>query len=157
MPLPISTDHGPALHAGGCLCGATRYETTTPARGTTYCHCSDCRRASGAPVVAWTFFTTPGLRWTGARPRVLEWAGRERTFCPLCGSPLTFFDSALPHQFEVTTCTLDDPDSVPPVDHNWICDRLPWFDTRDSLPRFEHGTPLPPAPTSILAKPSSER
>ncbi len=127
--------------SGGCLCGQVRYEIDAPPAGTTYCHCQDCRRASGAPVMAWTFFPTGSLRFTSAAPRVLKWADRERTFCPSCGTPISFFDPAIPHQFEVTTCSLDAPERFVPNDHNWVCDQLPWFETRDALPRFEHNTP----------------
>lgn len=128
---------------GGCLCGAVRYRITVEPTGTTLCHCEDCRKASGAPVVAWTFF--PGaiqtlLTFEGREPRLLEFAGRQRTFCPCCGSPISFYDPTLPDQFEVTTCTLDDAWRMSPVDHNWVCDRLPWFDTVDDLPRHERET-----------------
>lgn len=92
-------------------------------------------------MVAWTFFPTPGIRFEGEPPRLLAWEGRERTFCGSCGTPLTFFDPTLPHQFEVTTASLENPEKHPPVEHNWVVDRLPWFDTKDTLPRFEHLTP----------------
>lgn len=141
MPLllPIDSSSAPLLR-GRCLCGGTRYVITRPVIGTSYCHCEDCRRASGAPVVAWTFFATPGIRFEGEEPRSMEWAGRERTFCGSCGTPLSFFDPDLPHQFEVTTASLDRPEEHPPDDHTWVADRLPWFETKDDLPRFEHLT-----------------
>jgi hypothetical protein len=125
---------------GGCLCGATRYGIDAEPRYTSYCHCEDCRKASGAPVVAWTFFPAGSLRWSKGEPKLLLFAGRERTFCSDCGSPLSFFDPAIPSEFEVTTCSLDDPSVSPPVDHTWVEDRLPWFDTADSLPRHERYT-----------------
>ena len=128
---------------GGCLCGLIRYRIASEPTGTTLCHCEDCRKASGAPVVAWTFFPGPihtSLTFEDREPRFLEFAGRQRTFCPNCGSPISFYDPTLPDQFEVTTCTLDDAWSTRPVDHNWICDRLPWFDTIDGLPRHERET-----------------
>lgn len=120
---------------GGCLCGATRYAIDATARCTSYCHCEDCRKASGAPVVAWTFFPADTLTWTGGAPKILLFAGRERTFCPDCGTPLGFFDPAIPDEFEVTTCSLDHPALFPPGDHTWTTDRLPWFETADALPR----------------------
>ena len=123
---------------GGCLCGATRYAIAADARYTSYCHCEDCRKASGAPVVAWTFFPADTLTWTKGKPKLLHFAGRERTFCPDCGTPLGFFDPEIPDEFEVTTCSLDQPELFPPLDHTWTVDRLPWFETADSLPR--HGT-----------------
>ena len=125
---------------GGCLCGAVRYDINAEPRFTSYCHCEDCRKASGAPVVAWTFFPTGSLTWLGNPPRMLVFAGRERTFCPDCGSPLSFFDPEIPGEFEVTTCSLDDPGLMSPKDHNWTVDRLPWFETTDTLPRHEHYT-----------------
>ncbi len=126
--------------AGGCLCGAVRYRIAAPPRFTSYCHCGDCRKASGAPVVVWTFFPAGSLTWIRGVPRTLVFAARERTFCPDCGTPLTFFDPTIPGEFEVTTCSLDDPDSMPPMDHNWLEDRLSWFETADSLPRHARYT-----------------
>lgn len=38
---------------GGCLCGAVRYRVTGKPYHVTHCHCSMCRRASGAPLVTW--------------------------------------------------------------------------------------------------------
>lgn len=127
---------------GGCLCGAVRYRTNGECRGTTLCYCEDCRRAAGAPVIAWSFFPGDGPEWTQGTPSAFAWAGRERTFCGACGSPLTFRDPGLPGVFEVTTCTLDDPGMFPPTDHNWTRDRLPWFETADTLPRYPENTPL---------------
>lgn len=125
---------------GGCLCGATRYEIDAQPRFTSYCHCEDCRKASGAPVVAWTFFPIGTLQWSKGQPKLLKFAGRERTFCPECGTPLSFFDPSFPSEYEVTTCSLDDPNVLPPRDHTWVEDQLPWFDTADDLPRHERYT-----------------
>jgi hypothetical protein len=120
---------------GGCLCGATRYAINAGARYTSYCHCEDCRKASGAPVVAWTFFPVGSLTWIKGAPKTLRFSERVRTFCPDCGTPLSFFDPAIPGEFEVTTCSLDHPEFHPPRDHTWTSDRLPWFETADALPR----------------------
>ncbi|MCB1132260.1 MAG: GFA family protein [Verrucomicrobiae bacterium] len=123
---------------GRCLCGAVRYAIDAQPRGTSYCHCEDCRRASGAPVVAWTFFPAGSLSWTHGKPKLLHFANRERTFCGDCGTPISFFDPAIPEIFEVTTCSLDEPDAMQPDDHNWVCDQLPWFATADEIPRYAH-------------------
>ena len=32
---------------GGCLCGRVRYQIVGPLGGIEFCHCSQCRRASG--------------------------------------------------------------------------------------------------------------
>ena len=39
-------------YQGGCFCGAIRY-AFLDVFVAGYCHCSICRRMSGAPVIAW--------------------------------------------------------------------------------------------------------
>lgn len=129
---------------GRCLCGSIRYQVPDDAAaGTSLCHCEDCRRASGAPAVAWTFFPAGTLEWTYGQPKSILWEGRVRSFCSDCGTPLTFFDPELPDQFEVSTCSLDRPEEHKPRDHNWESDRLPWFLTADDLPRYPQNSPPP--------------
>lgn len=41
---------------GGCHCGTVRYETTGESITHALCHCSDCRRHAGAPMVGWAMF-----------------------------------------------------------------------------------------------------
>jgi len=134
------------IHTGGCLCGALRYEIRARFLQSTLCHCEDCRRASGAPFVAWSFFPAGSLAWTKGRPKVILHADRERSFCGDCGSPLTFFDPAIPHLFEANTNSLDEPVRYPPVDQCWVCDELPWATTCHDLPRFNQAAPLPSQP-----------
>jgi hypothetical protein len=38
---------------GGCFCGRIRYEAAGTPFHETNCHCSICRRISGAPFVTW--------------------------------------------------------------------------------------------------------
>ncbi len=124
--------------AGGCLCGAVRYEASAPPYNITHCHCSDCRRGSGAAFVTWASFPRKGFRWTGStvRPRELSWAGRLRSFCPECGTPLTFLAGADATEVDVTVCSFDQPDAVTPADHTWTDDRLPWMRLADGLPAY---------------------
>jgi hypothetical protein len=42
---------------GGCFCGDIRYEAGGKPFYRTNCHCSICRRTTGAPFVAW--FSVP--------------------------------------------------------------------------------------------------
>jgi hypothetical protein len=128
---------------GGCLCGAVRYTLSEPALQTCLCHCEDCRKASGAHAVAWTFFRSGALEWKQGTPKTIQFAERERSFCGDCGTPLMFFDPAIPHLFEVSTCSLDEPDKFPPKDQCWLTDAVGWSDAIDSLPRYDEYSPLP--------------
>ena len=120
---------------GGCLCGAIRYEASG-AHDVSHCHCIDCRRSSGAAFVTWAFFPRSSFRFTRGAPRQVEWAGRLRSFCPSCGTPLTFLPHAGAELIDVTVCSFDDPEKIVPQDHTWVEDRLPWVRLADGLPAF---------------------
>jgi hypothetical protein len=42
-----------------------------------------------------------------------------RTFCRHCGSPLTYRHAGRPDHLDIMTCSLDDPDALPPAYHVW--------------------------------------
>jgi hypothetical protein len=60
----------------------------------------------------------------------------QRSFCPGCGTQLTFKMDAL-DEIDVTVCSLDDPEAVPPHDHTYVSSQLGWVRLDDGLPR--HG------------------
>jgi len=126
---------------GGCLCGAVRYEATGQPYNITHCHCTDCRRSSGAAFVTWASLRRTEFRFTRGEARVLRWAGRVRSFCAGCGTPLTFMLAPDSEEVDVTVCSFDHPQIVSPTDHTWVDDRLPWIRLDDGLPA--HGQSRP--------------
>jgi hypothetical protein len=123
--------------AGGCRCGAVRYRADGPATHPTLCHCASCRRAAGAPVVAWVTFPAATFAFDRGEPvRFRSSPAVERTFCGRCGTALTYRHRDFAAEVDVTTASLDDPAAFPPADHTWVSERLPWLDPRDTLPRF---------------------
>jgi hypothetical protein len=123
--------------SGGCHCGAVRYEAQGTPFNSTLCHCLDCRRVSGAPAVAWFSVLSRDLRWSGREPAFYQSsAGVTRSFCPSCGSTLSFQDARWQDEIDITTCSLDDPESVPPKDHTFVRSRLGWMMLHDGLPQY---------------------
>lgn len=122
---------------GRCLCGAVRYVARGEPRNVEYCHCSMCRRAAGAPTVAWADYLAAAVEWSGeARAVYASSPGSERGFCGRCGSALTYQALAARHKISITVGTLDDAAGVAPQLHIYEADRLPWLDIRDELPRY---------------------
>ncbi|MFC3813622.1 GFA family protein [Lysobacter sp. GCM10012299] len=125
------------IYQGGCLCGAVRYRASAePLRGV-ICHCQACRRHSGAPALAFVHFPIESFQWTGAQPswfRSSQFA--QRAFCATCGSTLGMREEVLAERVQVSVGSLDEPERVRIDDHVWTQSRVPWFDTRDALPRF---------------------
>ncbi len=127
---------------GGCLCGANRYEFTCAGDEVAdYCHCRQCRAASGAPVVAWVQVPPAAFRVTqGSAASFASSARATRWFCGTCGSQIYVTDSA-GRSVGVTLGTLDNPAAVLPTVHGWEAERIPWFATADALPRYRHAPP----------------
>src|SRR3954453_21498486 len=126
---------------GGCLCGAVRYEATGEPRNVTHCHCVDCRRSSGAAFVTWASFSRSEFRFTKGEAGSFSWAGRVRTFCRSCGTPLTFMAGPNADETDVTICSFDHPETISPADHTWVEDRLQWIVLADGLPAYRRVRP----------------
>jgi hypothetical protein len=123
--------------AGGCLCGAIRYRARGPARNVTHCHCTLCRRASGAAFLTW--FSVASTTFELLRGQPARFAASDqavRTFCARCGTQLTFQFTAVPESIDITVASLDDPDRLVPQDHIYISTRLRWVRVSDGLPQF---------------------
>ena len=121
---------------GGCLCGKIRYEIAGEAIGNTACHCVDCRRASGAPFVAWLSVARTAFRVTAGNLKLYASSPKvERGFCADCGTPITYHSAAFADEIDVATGTLDQPDAAPPERHSWVSQQLAWVKLADGLPR----------------------
>ena len=124
--------------AGGCCCGAIRYEVSAEPVDVCHCHCATCRRSSGAPMVTWLTVPRPALRLLSGTPRERRSsAAAVRGFCAECGTALTFRADAEPDTIDVTVASLDQPERIVPREHIWTRSALPWLRLDDDLPRYE--------------------
>ncbi|HUP25581.1 MAG TPA: GFA family protein [Thermoanaerobaculia bacterium] len=131
------SDFSNPLTEGGCLCGAVRYRISGPASDPTLCHCATCRRAAGSPVVAWVTVPRSGFALAAGQPVTYRSSSEVvRTFCGVCGTPLTYQHAKLPGEIDVTTCSLDEPEAHPPHDQVWTSHRLGWMARAGELPAF---------------------
>lgn len=121
---------------GGCLCGECRFEVGEVLEAG-YCHCSRCRRASGAPVIAWLDVPRDHLKISGPITRFRSSPQSNRGFCSQCGSQL-FFEPDDPNEpISMSLCCLDDPEAVEPESHIYHADKLSWLTIEDDLRRFD--------------------
>ena len=112
---------------GGCMCGQIRYWLTCDPICATMCHCSDCRRSCGAQAVAWITVPDQHFSFTQSEPtRFASSANVERTFCPKCGTSLTYKIDRRRNDIDITTGSLDNPEAYPPTQDYYCRDRLPW-------------------------------
>lgn len=131
-------------YEGGCFCGAVRY-AFTDVFDTGYCHCSICRRTTGAPVIGWVSTSRAGFRVLGGAPRFVATSAEfQRAFCAGCGTIMwtESIDPARSDKVYLHHGTIDRATEIEPAIHMCYADRLPWFHIDDRLPRID-GNSLP--------------
>jgi len=124
---------------GGCQCGAVRYEASGAPAHVSLCHCADCRKSAGAPMVAWAAFPDEHFVLTQGEPRAFNSSGTAwRSFCPVCGTGLYYRnEAALPGLVDIQTATLDDPQALVPMLQVQVAERIGWMEGIGALPAFE--------------------
>lgn len=121
---------------GGCLCGRVRYRLDGRIDGSAgWCHCATCRRAAGAPAVAWLTVRRDAFAFESGEPSWFRSSDHARRgFCAACGTPLVFVSGREPGHLDVTLGSLDRPEGVTPDHHVWTEDRLTWLRLDEHLP-----------------------
>jgi hypothetical protein len=126
-------------HTGGCHCGAVRYEVSGDPMHVALCHCRDCRKSAGAPMVAWAMFQEAQFRVTQGAAKTHNSSGASmRSFCGECSTGLYFRNAeTLPGIVDIQSATLDDPDAFPAGVHIQTAERIGWMEAAHELPAFE--------------------
>ena len=130
---------------GGCLCGGVRFEVTLPFSDANYCHCSRCRKHSGAEASAQGRVPRERFRLLSGEDLIRVYEppdGAVKAFCSVCGSSL--FGRRWPHGDEISIRlgTLDGDPRIRPQFRTFVDSAAPWSEIPDDgLPRFGEGHP----------------
>jgi hypothetical protein len=127
---------------GRCCCGFVHYRAGGAPSNETNCHCSLCRRTSGAVFLSW--FTVPRteFRFVGGEPARFQSSEHgTRTFCLRCGTALTFQSTRFPDEVDVTIGSLDEPERVSPKDDTHTDSKVAWVAVDDRIPAFAGARP----------------
>ena len=125
--------------SGRCLCGAIHYELSGIPNSVSICHCADCQRSAGAPMIVWAEFPESAVKVTKGTPRTINSSGAAmRSFCPDCGSGLFYRNAEiLPGVVEVQASTLDNPAELPPTFQIQTAEQQPWVPHLGAIKAFE--------------------
>tara|TARA_R110002020_G_scaffold36894_52_gene111115 strand:- start:9471 stop:9914 length:444 start_codon:yes stop_codon:yes gene_type:complete len=127
-----------APHTGNCACGAVRFSAEGEPVWAAYCHCTDCRRATGAPVTLWVGFPAADVSWTGTAAQRTTGTGCVRRWCGDCGSPLSYADATIPgEEIYFAIGAFEAPERIAPRAHAFWASRLPFVAVGDDLPRHD--------------------
>jgi len=136
----------PAPFAGGCRCGAIRYECSAEPFMAAYCHCRDCQFASGGAYATFIMVPTAAVTVVRGEPVAYQVDAESgstvtRKFCGTCGTPLFSELGMNPALYVIKAGSLDDASWVQPGMHIWTGSAQPWAIPDDGLPRFEKNPP----------------
>lgn len=128
--------------AGGCACGAIRYESTSAPVFALNCHCRDCQRSSGGASSSFVIVPSEAFKLLQGEPRFhaspSEMGGMTRRgFCAECGSPILVKPDGVPHLTAIRVASLDDPSGFKPQVDVWTSDAHAWDHMDQALPKFE--------------------
>lgn len=77
---------------GSCNCGEVKFEIRTPLSDVYLCHCSICRKSTGAGAIAVVLVNANDFSWTQGHDSIKTWKKPKHdwqtNFCNRCGSPL---------------------------------------------------------------------
>jgi hypothetical protein len=117
------------MHNGGCFCGEISYEFDGHGIRTANCHCTMCRRTSGAPFVTWLIVPAAQFRYLKGTPKTLKSSSDgTRYFCGSCGTPVVCVNASHPEIVDVTLGSLDRPDQFSPSFEVYKDTRLPFVE-----------------------------
>jgi hypothetical protein len=124
---------------GGCQCGAVRYEVDGTPQHVALCHCADCRKSAGAPMVAWAAFAESEFTLLQGELTTYNSSGSAlRSFCLKCGTGIAYRNEEfLPGIVDIQAATLDDPDALPAGAHIQVAERIGWMAEAHGLPEFQ--------------------
>ena len=116
--------------AGGCQCGAARYEIAGAPVALYVCHCRECQKQSASAFGISVIVKRADFRLTGGEVKV--WSRRTDSggtlacaFCPACGSRLWHEGVPPTDAISVKGGSLDRPPDLRSACHIWTARRLP--------------------------------
>ena len=136
---------------GQCVCADVRFEVADAFLYAGYCHCSQCRTATGS-----AFSTFAGI--DGSKLTIISGSGRINVFrsrdgdrinfCATCGTQVftLLSGSELAH---VPFGALREAPQIQPGFHAFVGSKAPWYEINDGLPQY-----LERAPAHVMIAPA---
>jgi hypothetical protein len=134
-------NHSSKRYAGGCLCGALRYEAEGEPTLMGICYCADCRKASGSGFIPFMGFAAVAVRLSGPTLTFVSKAARggdaTRNACPVCAGLVFGGKAGVDDSYTIYAGSLDDPSLFRPAIAIFARDRPDWAPIPAGLKVFD--------------------
>jgi len=130
-----------AIH-GSCLCGEVRFRLDGDVINTANCHCSICRRTTGAAFNTVVLVRESEFRMAAGSDRLRTYQLTERAvrhFCQVCGTAVYNTNEKFPGLVLVPLGAFDDPGRFVPTLNVYCESMLPWVSEVGGLRSFPQG------------------
>ena len=131
--------------AGGCLCGAVRFEVTEPLVSSGYCHCTRCQRRTGTAASPGARIAPGSLRVLSGEEHIRAYEPNEgfaKVFCSACGASLWSRSQEDPEVFSIRLGAFDGDPGIRPTYRQFVAYAAPWEPVPDDgLERFSESRP----------------
>ena len=128
---------------GSCLCGKVEYELAEKGLFINNCHCSQCRKMSGAAFGSFLHINGDYFKWLKGEELIQVYNPSPdifRAFCKTCGSCIPAILEEHNHVI-VPAGTLDDGPDLEPVVNIFVGSKASWYTITDNLPSYEESFP----------------
>jgi hypothetical protein len=132
-----------AIRAGGCACGALRYEARGEPIFVNHCYCRLCQRQTGSVGVLNAFFESDRvtvIQGELTEHRLKAGSGGEHIIarCAACGTAVfSYYPRVGRLGAGIRVGSFDDPDSFTPTAVVFTESKLPWVALPEGIPAFE--------------------
>lgn len=124
---------------GSCLCGNIEYELAEQGLFINNCHCSRCRKASGAAFGSFLHISKDHFKWLKGEEFIQVYNPSSdiiRSFCKTCGSCIPSIFEEYNHVV-VPAGTLDGHPDLEPIVNIYTGSKASWYAITDNLPACE--------------------
>jgi len=127
---------------GGCLCGQVRYEFEGFSSGIANCHCSMCRRFSGAAYGTFGTVKYASFNWVCGENTVKTYNSSSkatRGFCSNCGSSQFYRLLGESSDYEIAMGALDKEPNIEVNANIYCASKAMWSAGYENLPKYDAG------------------
>ncbi|MBU2877054.1 GFA family protein [Aliiglaciecola lipolytica] len=123
---------------GSCVCGKVAFSVADQFVYAGYCHCSMCRKSSGAAGTAIGGIPKNLFSITKGQDHIKRFNRSAESisyFCENCGSTL-YGEKPSIHMVHVRYGALNDSPTLLPQAHMHVSSKADWYEISDELPQF---------------------
>lgn len=125
---------------GRCECAKVQYQVAGEVTDFCHCHCSICRRFSGAAFVSWGGVARDAFSYVTGEDDVRRYSFSEKAdsiFCATCGSTLLVDFKPEADMLYITMGTVNGDVDCPGGYHQFVGSKAPWYEICDDLPQHD--------------------